>query len=142
MKNDVAIAYVELDEILNLMNSKYTEKIPKRFKDFLSREKEENYTNKINVNKPLEEQNLQRKTLVLLAVLKLNYWCENEVEKQKFLNELNENQKEQIEKYNTYNIFIKNKKEDKVEISQIIEYKEKNIIKKIIEKIKNIFGRK
>lgn len=140
--NDVAIAYAELDEILSLMSSEYIDRIPTKFKDFLSREKDVNYTNKIDINKPLEEQNLQRKTLVLLAIMRLNYWCENEEEKQDFLNELRDNQKEQVEKYSTDNIFTKNKKEDKAKNSQLIEYKEKNVIQKLIEKIKNIFRRK
>ena len=140
--NDVAIAYAELDEILNLMNNKYLEKIPTKFKDFISREKDKDYINKIDINKPLEEQNLQRKTLVLLAVLRLNYWCENEEEKQEFLNELSENQREQVEKYSTDNIFIKKQEKVKNENSQLVEYKEKNVIQKVIEKIKNFFRRK
>ena len=140
--NDVAIAYAELDEILNLMSSEYVDKIPLKFRDFLSREKDTNYIKKIDVNKPLEEQNLQRKTLVLLAVLRLNYWCENEEEKREFLNELNSNEKEQLERFNTDNLFSNNQKETKTEDSQLIEYKEKNVIQKIIEKIKNIFRRK
>lgn len=140
--NNVAIAYAELDEILNLMNNKYLEKIPTKFKDFISREKDKDYINKIDINKPLEEQNLQRKTLVLLAVLRLNYWCENEEEKQEFLNELSENQREQVEKYSTDNIFIKKQEKVKNENSQLVEYKEKNVIQKVIEKIKNFFRRK
>lgn len=140
--DDVAIAYAELDEILNLMNDKYLEKIPTKFREFLSREKDKDYTNKIDINKPLEEQILQRKTLVLLAVLRLNYWCENEEEKKKFLNELSENQKEQVEKYTTDNIFVKKQEEVKNENSQLVEYKEKNVIQKVIEKIKNFFRRK
>lgn len=140
--NDVAIAYAELDEILSLMSSKYIDKIPLKFRDFLSREKDTNYIKKIDVNKPLEAQNLQRKTLVLLAVLRLNYWCENEEEKREFLNELNNNEKEQLERFNTDNLFSNNQKETKTEDSQLIEYKEKNVIQKIIEKIKNIFRRK
>lgn len=140
--NDVAVAYAELDEILSLMSSEYIDKIPLKFRDFLSREKDTNYIKKIDVNKPLEEQNLQRKTLVLLAVLRLNYWCENEKEKQEFLNELNNNEKEQLERFNTDNLFSNNQKETKTEDSQLIEYKEKNVIQKMIEKIKNIFRRK
>lgn len=140
--NDVAIAYAELDEILSLMSSEYVDKIPLKFRDFLSREKDTNYIKKIDVNKPLEAQNLQRKTLVLLAVLRLNYWCENEEEKREFLNELNSNEKEQLKRFNTDNLFSNNQKETKTEDSQLIEYKEKNVIQKIIEKIKNIFRRK
>lgn len=140
--NDVEVAYAELDEILSLMSSEYVDKIPLKFRDFLSREKDINYIKKIDVNKPLEAQNLQRKTLVLLAVLRLNYWCENEEEKLEFLNELNSNEKEQLKRFNTDNLFSNNQKETKTEDSQLIEYKEKNVIQKIIEKIKNIFRRK
>ncbi len=43
MKNNSAIAYAEIDEILDLMDKKYVAKIPHKFKDFLNREKEQNY---------------------------------------------------------------------------------------------------
>lgn len=137
--NDVAIAYAELDEILSLMSSEYVDKIPLKFRDFLSREKDTNYIKKIDVNKPLEEQNLQRKTLVLLAVLRLNYWCENEEEKQEFLKELGYNQKEQIEKYSTDRIFDSDNKNEPIKNDSIIVYQNKNFIEKVLEKIKKFF---
>lgn len=136
--NGVAIAYAELDEILSLMSSEYVDKIPLKFRDFLSREKDTNYIKKIDVNKPLEEQNLQRKTLVLLAVLRLNYWCENEEEKQEFLKVLGDNQKEQIEKYSTDRIFDSDNNKQ-IKNDSIIVYQNKTFIEKVLEKIKKFF---
>lgn len=137
--NDVAIAYAELDEILSLMSSVYVDKIPLKFRNFLSREKDTNYIKKIDVNKPLEEQNLQRKTLVLLEVLRLNYWCENEEEKQEFLKELGDNQKEQIEKYSTDRIFDSDNNNKQIKNDSIIVYQNKTFIEKVLEKIKKFF---
>lgn len=137
--NGVAIAYAELDEILSLMSSEYVDKIPLKFRDFLSREKDTNYIKKIDVNKPLEEQNLQRKTLVLLAVLRLNYWCENEEEKQEFLKVLGDNQKEQIEKYSTDRIFDSDNNNKQIKNDSIIVYQNKTFIEKVLEKIKKFF---
>lgn len=137
--NDVAIAYAELDEILSLMSREYIDKIPLKFRDFLSREKDTNYIKKIDVNKPLEEQNLQRKTLVLLAVLRLNYWCENEEEKQEFLKELGDNQKEQIEKYSTDRIFDSDNNNKQIKNDSIIVYQNKTFIEIVLEKIKKFF---
>ena len=93
----------------------------------------------------MAEQNLQRKTLAILAMLDLNYWCESEEEKQKLIQEYAENDKkkeqELREKYNPDNLF-KNKIETENVGTELVEYKEKNFIQKIMEKIKSFFKRK
>lgn len=38
---------------------------------------------RINVSKTLEEQNLRKSTIVILAILDMNYWCESEEEKKR-----------------------------------------------------------
>ena len=48
----------------------------------------------IDIEKPLIEQNLKRETMVLLAILNLNYWCENEDENKSFLDEWDKNEEE------------------------------------------------
>ena len=100
----------------------------------------------IDVDIPLTEQNLKRETMVLLAILNLNYWCESENEKQEFLNELaqNENEKKELEeKYNPDNIFKKKqplKDEENIqENMKMIEYKEKTLIRKILDRIMLFF---
>ena len=141
------LAYAEIDEILNLLEDDYRERVPKKVRDFFKEEKMKDYHPEIDIEKPLIEQNLKRETMVLLAILNLNYWCENEEEKQRFLNELDKNEeekKELEEKYNPDNLF-KKKKQIKIlkeENTSLIEYKKTNMLKRVFERIINFFKRK
>ena len=98
----------------------------------------------INPNISLADQNLQRKTLAMLAMFNLNYWCESEEEKQKLLQQYAKNEKvkeaEIREKYNPDEIF-KNKNEVNKSATNVemIEYKRKNFIQDIIQKIQKLF---
>ncbi|OKZ56463.1 MAG: hypothetical protein BHV99_05880 [Clostridium sp. 26_21] len=141
------LAYAEIDEILNLLENDYREKVPKKVRDFFKEEKMKDYHPEIDIEKPLIEQNLKRETMVLLAILNLNYWCENEEEKQSFLDELDKNEeekKELEEKYNPDNLFKKEKqiKILKEENTSLIEYKKTNMLKRVFERIINFFKRK
>lgn len=138
------LAYAEIDEILNLLEDDYREKVPKKVRDFFKEEKMKDYYPEIDIEKPLIEQNLKRETMVLLAILNLNYWCENEKEKQRFLNELDKNEeekKELEEKYNPDNLFKKKQDESTENNLQIIEYKKPNFIQILLTKIKKILKR-
>ena len=133
------LAYAEIDEILNLLEDDYRERVPKKVRDFFKEEKMKDYHPEIDIEKPLIEQNLKRETMVSLAILKLNYWCENEKEKQRFLNELDKNEeekKELEEKYNPDNLFKKKQDESTENNLQIIEYKKPNFIQILLTKIK------
>lgn len=146
---DNMLAYAEIDEILNLLEDKYREKVPEKVRTFFREEKMPEYTPTIDVNIPLIEQNLKRETIVWLAILNINYWCENEEEKQFFLNELDKNEeaKKKIEeKYNPDNLF-KNKQERIINESMqtgqdLIVYKETSFISKLLNKIKQLFRKK
>ena len=138
------LAYAEIDEILNLLEDNYRERVPKKVRDFFKEEKMKDYHPEIDIEKPLIEQNLTRETMVLLAILNLNYWCENEKEKQRFLNELDKNEeekKELEEKYNPDNLFKKKQDESTENNLQIIEYKKPNFIQILLTKIKKILKR-
>lgn len=136
MKNN-KIAYAEVDEILSLMDEKYVNIIPKQLRAIFKEEKSSDYKPKISTEKLLNEQNLQRETLVILAILCLNYWCESEEEKKELIKVYSENEKKKEteirEKYNPDNIFKKPK--EKNDSVQVVEYHE-NILKKIWIKIK------
>ncbi len=149
MLMDNMIAYAEIDEILNLLEDKYREKVPEKVRTFFKEEKMFDYKPTIDVNTPLIQQNLKRETIVLLAILNINYWCENEEEKQFFLNELakNEDEKKKLEeKYNPDNLF-KNKNNNDVSTDKIVEpqnismveYKKQGIFKRILDKITRFF---
>lgn len=146
MESSVSRAYAEVDKILSYMDKKNVEKIPFKLRNMIKEEKENGYEPNINPNISLATQNLQRKTLAMLAMFNINYWCENEEEKQQLLQQYAKNEKlkeaEIREKYNPNEIF-KNKKDDKLVSNinniKLIEYKEKNFIQKIIEKIQKLF---
>ena len=132
------------------MAVRYVEKVPKKMREMFKNEKLQDYEPNINKNIPLEEQQLERKTLAILAMLNLNYWCENQKEKQELLRAYSDNDKkieeELREKYNPDNIFKNKNKEQDVEqetdkITSVVEYREKNFIKKLLDKIKRLFRR-
>lgn len=89
-----------------------------------------------------------RKTIAILAMLNLNYWCEDEKEKQDLIQMYAENdrkrEEELREKYNPDNLF---KKKDidaeettkNTECKELIEYKKENFFKMILRKIFSIF---
>ena len=146
MENELLKAYAEVDEILNLLEDEYVEKIPEKVRNFFKEERYEEYKPQIKVDIPLTKQNLKRETMVLLAILNLNYWCENEEEKQEFLNELAQNEKEKKEleeKYNPDNLF-KNKQQNINDETiqagnELVVYKKTNFITKLLNKIKQLF---
>lgn len=147
-KNELSIAYAEVYEILSFMEQKYVDMIPLKLLELFKEEKEKEYKPNINPTIPLDEQNLQKKTLSILAMLNLNYWCEDENEKKELIALYAENDKrkeeELREKYNPDNLFKKKEQivednEIKQDNTQLIEYKEQNIFKKILNKIMNFF---
>lgn len=149
MKSEEKIAYKQLITILNNMEPEYKEKIPKKLMKLFEENSAEDYEFHLDLTRPLQEQELNSKTLALLAMLNLNYWCETEEEKQELIKHYTENerkyQEELRKKYNTDNIFQKNNKENKQEKTTeeqvaLVEHKE-SVIRKLINKIKSIFHR-
>ena len=147
-KNELSNVYSEVYKILSLMEPKYVDMIPEKLIDLIKREKNENYVPNIKINLPLDEQGLERKTLAFLAMLNLNYWCEDEKEKQDLLKIYYTNDEraeaDLREKYNPDNIFKKKKQVEihhklKQKNMQMIEYNEKNILQRIMKKIMKFF---
>lgn len=146
MSDKIRKAYSEIYEILQLLDDEFVDKVPKKFMEFIEKEKDNDYIPNIKPNVSLEEQELLEDTINILAMLKLDYWCENEAEKQELLDILNKNeieyQQELREKYNPDNLF-KNKNKSyyenvKEEKSLVIKAK-KNFIIMLFEKIKMMF---
>ena len=131
-------AYSEVDEFLQLISDENRNKIPENLRRFFKEEKDINYIKGIDTNIPIKNQNLKEETLGIIALLNLQYWCEDENEKRRLKEIYAKNEKIhqnnlQIQ-FNPNEIF---KKEETIkENIAIVEYKE-TIIKKIINKIKN-----
>ena len=99
----------------------------------------------------MNEQKLQKKTIDILAMLTLNYWCNSEEEKAELMSMYSDNelkyQEELREKYNPDNLFknktrIQENIQENVEEKQLVVIDDKPWYKKIFEKIKNMFRRR
>ena len=131
-------AYTEIDNFIELLDEYNKNKIPQKLREYFKKEKDGEYIKNINPNQPIKEQNLKEETLALIAMLNLQYWCEDENEKQRLKAIYAENERkyqdELREKYNPDNLF-KNKqkvvKTDNVQETALMEYKEDTIFKKI-----------
>lgn len=140
-------AYTEIDNFIELLDEYNRNKVPKKLREFFKREKDNTYTKVIDPNIPIKEQKLKEETLALIAMLNLQYWCEDVEEKQRLKkiysdNEIKHQQKLR-EMYNPEDVFKSKQKQEQIEneISSektqenvaMIEYKES-----IFEKIKRI----
>lgn len=135
--------YSEVYQVLNLLGNEYVNKLPKSLLNMLEEKRNINYVPKYTDDQPLNKQNIQKETLSIIALLHLNYWCENEEEKkqlrQMFKSNEDRYQRELREKYNPDNLFKNNIQESiiKNEVS-LVEYKE-SIFRKLINKIKSFW---
>lgn len=138
-------AYSETYAILQSLPIAFLSMIPTNLIEFLKAEKDNTYNVNINPSIALEKQELLPETIGLLAMLKLDYWCNDEKEKKELLEVFNQNEEEyQISlriQYNPDNLFKKRSvsyiKENTAE-HQLIEYKE-SILKKILKKFLKLF---
>ena len=140
--------YSEVYQILNLLGNDYIDKLPTSLINMLREKREVNYNPEYTDDIPLNEQNIKKETMSIIALLYLNYWCEDENEKLEVKQILKSNednyQLELRERYNPDNIFKNYKQESKkVEANiddetSMIPYK-KSIFRKIINKLKSAF---
>ena len=135
--------YSEVYQVLNLLGNEYINKLPNSLLNMLKEKRNINYNPQYIEDIPLNKQNIRKETLAIIALLHLNYWCDNEKEKLELKQILKNNedryQQEFRNKYNPEDIFKKNKQENIVENQvSMIEYKEP-LFKRFISKIKSIF---
>lgn len=135
--------YSEIDEFLKLLSDEQRNKIPQKLREFFKEEKDKNYIKGINPTEPIKNQNLKEETLGIIALLNLQYWCEDENEKQRLKEVYAKNEsiyQEMLQvSFNPDDIFKKkNGNIERIENTQMVKYKE-SFIKKIIEKVKKIF---
>lgn len=95
------MAYSEVLAILNLLEASYASRVPHKVKAFFEEECLKDYEPQIDVDKPLTEQNLQRETMVLLAMLNVNYWCNSVEEREFWLREMAKNDNKEYDPNDT-----------------------------------------
>jgi len=112
-------AYAEVDYIINHMNQKYIDKVPKKILAFFSELKDPNYYVKVDPYVPLQNQGLKRYTLEIIALLHLKYWCEDEERKKELYGIMLRNQEkleEQMrDKFSVDKLFGNNSSDEKAE---------------------------
>lgn len=146
MREQYFKAFAEVEQIIMLMPKGLQNKIPERFKDLLSTWKDPNYI--VAIEEPFEECNIMEETKIVLAVIYRDFLCSEEEKREiklKDSEKLKEYEEELRQKYNPDDLF-KNKKNDIqkynntiTEETSIVEYKEKNFLQKLFDKIKNFF---
>ena len=146
--NSTRQAYSEIDSFIKLLDEEKQNKIPIELRELFSKEKDKNYNKIILADVPIKDQNLKRETLALIAYLNLQYWCEDEEEKQRLMKIYKDNEKkyndEMMNRLNNFNAVSAKpnsevKKEE--ENTKIAEYKEESLLTKIINKLKSIFNK-
>ena len=148
--NEYKKTLCDIDLIINELNESERNKIPKKFRKLIHEYKLENYQSDIDINIPLEKQNLDENTKSFLAMLYINYWCKDEAEKQELIDKFSENekkyQKELSEKYSTEKLFKNKQSNNNANINpegseELVTYKQ-STIKKILNKIFSLFRKK
>ena len=150
-----ANAYTEVLDILKYISKEDYEKIPKSKIKVFEENSNKNYSFKYDVDKTLEEQNVSEIAKMIIAILCRDYRTTNEqryiiIKKQR---EAREEQERQIRERIEQNRKIKEDSLKVIDVSSDLDldldysrgtnleiYKEDNIFKRIISKIKEIFG--
>ena len=148
MDIDQTEAYSEVLVILENMEDEYKNKVPQELINFFKRNEAKEYVFKLDNSIPLTEQRIKEKTLSLLAILNLNYWCSID-ERKELIKKYSDNErkfrKEVDIKYHVDELLrkydIKHKDiEEKATIDNKVpvKYKE-SLLQRLINKIKKIF---
>mgnify|MGYP000011945925 FL=1 len=150
-----ANAYTEVLDILKYISKEDYEKIPKSKIKVFEENCNKNYNFTYDENKTLDEQNVSEITKVIIAILFRDYWATKEqryiiIKKQQEIRD--QKQKELMAKFEQ-NKNISEKDLKKVNVASDLDididyargtnletYKEENIFKRIISKIRGIFG--
>lgn len=145
MKEEYKEAFAEVEQILNLMPTNLSSKIPLGFKQIISSEKSKTYHPKISES--IEECQLKDDTIIILAIIYRDFLCSKE-KREKLItrdsNKLLEFENKLREKYNPDDIF-KNKvkiiNEEQTEEKRLTVIQEEKWYQKIFNIVKKLFKR-
>lgn len=154
------IAYAQVDSFLDMLEEKYVQMVPRNIRYFIKQEKDTRDDIRIVPDVPIKQQNLTDEALALIAYLNLNYWCQDQSEREKLIEKYKEND-EKYEKNlryyqhgaddifkkdndsfnssNTTNIEAPKADEGKTNSTALVQYKKDNIFITILNKIKSKF---
>ena len=136
--------YKDTYTIITMMDEDLRSKISNKFIEFLMVNMDKEFEGTINNKVPLKNQELRYEVRLMLSLIYINFICDDETQKK--LEAIDE---ENIQKFYNRDIFDNGSSSSEVtdssaeeikEENSLVEYKE-NILKKIWNKIKNIFNK-
>ena len=148
IEKEYKAAAAETLSILENMNTIDVKKIPQNFLDFLVELSSKEDRPKLNYSKPIDELNLKEKTREILGYIYIKWWSTKEEQElcEKIINNKRKNNHVSTNvKYELDDIFKTKKNNDlvnnieNIENKEIVEYKEENFIKKLINNISSFF---
>lgn len=141
MKKTQYKEYTEVLAILNSMEEEYLERVPQELITFLDNNKDENYKFEVDFSVPLKEQKINLKSLALLAMININYWCKTEDEKKRLIEIYSENEnKKREQNRNQYNLsnFRNNKSNEIINTSEVVNMGNEHTVA-LVEKKEKIY---
>jgi len=87
-------SYSEVLDIIDNMEVKYKEMLPRKLMDFLNKNKNLEYKKHVNPQIPLSEQNISKDAITILAMINLKYWVKDEKHKADLIEKYKANNKE------------------------------------------------
>lgn len=129
-------AYSEVYAFLNAIGEEYINKIPSRIYNTIKNKRDLSYQPIYNKNQTMKEDMISKEALALIAGLNLEYWCEDEKQKQELKQCYLNNLKKEQEQYSYENLFKNENVQEKNEITVLVEYQEKNIFKILLNKLR------
>lgn len=143
---DSKVINAELLGVLIALGNNYIKKLPSNMIDYLRDNCDVNKIPIIDKNIGIEDQNISEETRMILIAIKLKYWCSSEAERKDIFRKMKmaegeyknkiEKQYSKDEFFGKYNLNIS---ETESENEKLVNIKKKNIIFKIIDKIKRLF---
>lgn len=98
---DYSIAYAEVYSIIETLGDKYKEKIPKKFIEYIEENRNKEYVVDNITEDNISELTISRDALVILSLLNLNYWEEDDKEKARLLEIYKQNDEKKFGNYNS-----------------------------------------
>lgn len=89
MKNNEM--YSEVYSILALLGEEYINKLPEKLIKFIKKNKLNSYNPQYSLDKPLNEQAIQKNSIAMIVLLNYKYWAENDSDKREIFMMIKEN---------------------------------------------------
>ena len=123
---DYSIAYSEVYFVLEALGDTYKNKIPKRFVEFINENRKKDYIMEDITEENISDLSVSRDALVILSLLNLNYWEEDENEKARLLEIYKQNDEKKFGNYKEDDWLTNSNKKNDVEEpkTEVIEEKE------------------